>query len=269
MRSLLCSLVLAGALGFGGAARATEPTEGPRSLIITYRAVTPAQRPAFRRYLAHEEWRRLLALRQKGVVKNFQILFNPFQTEDTWDAMVVLRFATFTDTTGWIEVERTAPGGLDRAGLKLGSPVNTYSADADWEEGWDDAAADSRAIYYVIPYEYRKEDEYRSYVDGYVLPQLRGWMREGVISGYSIFMNRYPVGKPWDALFIYRYRNLEAFGRRQATVAKVREGLASDPTWSRWNQNKVGIRTESENTIAEAIQGGEESPDVSPRQRRH
>jgi hypothetical protein len=251
--SLLAALSVAAAAP--AVSRAAEAADGPRNLLITYRAESAAKRPAFRNYLAHEEWKRLDALRRQGVIRSFQILFNPFETQDTWDAMVVLRFKAFADTAKWIDIERTQPGGLDAAGLALAHPTDTYSADSDWEGGEDEDKADAGAMFYVIPYEYQNEGEYRTYVDGYVIPQVRGWMREGVLTGYHIYMNRYPVGRPWDVLFVYRYRDLEAFGKRQATVAKVRAGLASDPAWTRWSQNKQGIRTESENVIAQSIEG--------------
>jgi hypothetical protein len=244
------ALLLAPALG-----RAAEPAEGPKSLLITYRAETAAQRPAFRRYLQHQEWKTLDDLKRQGAIAGFQILFNPFETQDTWDAMVILRFATFEDSAKWIAVERDAPGGLDAEGLKLGHPIDTYSADAAWTAGEESAKADENAMFYVIPYEYRNEAEYRRYVDGYVIPQVAGWMKEGVLTGYRIFMNRYPVGKPWDALFVYRYRDLGAFGKRDATVAKVRAGLVSDPAWKAWSDTKAGLRTESENVVAQAVEG--------------
>jgi len=231
-----------------------ERQDGPRSILITYRT-DAARRPAFRQYLAHEEMARLASWKREGVIDGYQILFNPFETEDTWDAMLVLRFTRFTDTARWIAVERGNPGGLDVRGLALGHPFNTYSADIDWEGGDDSVAADHNAIFYVIPYEYRDAAQYRTYFEGYVLPQIRGWMRAGVLSGYRIFMNRYPVGKPWDVLFMYRYRDLSAFGQREPTIAKVRAGLkASDPEWVKWSQNKTDIRIESENVVAEAVE---------------
>lgn len=254
MRLRIVSLLAVAILTAPALARA-EAAEGPRSLLITYRTAAPAARPAFRAYLASQEAAKLAEWKRQGVIQGFQILFNPFQSEETWDAMVVLRFAKFADTAKWIAIERASPGGLDADGLKLAHPVNTYAADADWEEGEDSARADEGAMFYVIPYEYRNEAEYRRYVDGYVIPQVKGWMQAGVLTGYRIFMNRYPVGKPWDALFVYRYKDLGAFGRRDATVAKVRSGLMSDPAWKAWSDNKAGLRTESENTIAEAVQG--------------
>jgi hypothetical protein len=79
-------------------------------------------------------------------------------------------------------------------------------------------------------------------------------MREGVLGSYRIYMNRYPVGRPWDSLFVFRYRNLEAFGRREEIIAKVRKTLVDQPVWKQFSDIKQTIRTESENTIAEALQ---------------
>jgi hypothetical protein len=53
---------------------------------------------------------------------------------------------------------------------------------------------------------------------------------------------------------VYHYRDLESFGRRDQTVAKVRLTLVNDPEWKRLSDIKQNLRTESENTIAEALQ---------------
>jgi len=229
--------------------------DGPRSLLITYRSV-PATRPAFRTYLEGEGSARLAKLQGDGVLSSYQILFNPFTSSGTWDAMTILNFARYADTQRWKEIERTAPGGLSPKGLRLATPLDTYSADLSWQGTAAGASPDRNSVFYVIPYEYNAADQYRKYVDSYVIPQVKGWMREGVLNGYRIFMNRYQVGRPWDALFIYEYRDLESFGRRDATVAKVRTTLVDDPVWKQLNEIKQSIRTESENTIAEALHAG-------------
>jgi len=58
-----------------------------------------------------------------------------------------------------------------------------------------------------------------------VIPQMKGWLREGIISSYSLFLNRYYAGKPWDALLVLEYKDLESFGRRESIMARVRETL--------------------------------------------
>jgi hypothetical protein len=229
------------------------PGGGPSSILVTYRC-DPANRPAFRAYLRKDLLAELARLKSSGILRSYQILFNAFTTTMTWDAMAVLRFADYAQTQGWKDLERTRPGGLDAAGLRLAKSIDTYSADLPWEGQTDDSRNDAQGVYYVIPYEYSSADQYRKYVDAYVIPQVKGWMQEGVLSGYQIFMNRYQVGRPWDALFVYHYRDLEAFGRRDQTVAKVRLTLVNDPEWKRLNDLKQSIRTESENTIAEALQ---------------
>jgi hypothetical protein len=92
-------------------------------------------------------------------------------------------------------------------------------------------------------------------VDGYVIPQVKGWMREGILSRYRIFMNRYPVGDRWDALFVYEYKDMDSFGRREPTIAKVREPLRKDPNWAALNAIKSQIRSEAENVIADDLAG--------------
>lgn len=226
-------------------------TGGPRNLLITYRS-EPADRPAFRAYLQAEGKVQLDKLKHEGVLDRYQILFNPFVRSGTWDAMTVLTFKRYTDTQRWKDIERTMPGGLTPKGLRLAKPIETLSADLTWSGG-EEKADSHDSVYYVIPYEYVAADPYRKYVDGYVIPQLSGWLREGVLNSYRIFMNRYPVGPTWDALFVYQYRDLESFGRREETVAKVRKTLVDDPVWKQLSDIKQTLRTESENTIAEAI----------------
>ena len=252
IRFLAIACILTVGLTSTGAV-AEPPASGPSNILIAYHS-EPANRPAFRTYLQKDMLPRLAKLKSAGVLSSYQILFNPFVTDYTWDAMTVLRFTNYAATQRWKEIERTQPGGLNAAGLHLAQPINTYSADLPWEGQADDTGPDQDAVYYVIPYEYAAADQYRKYVDAYVIPQVTGWMREGVLSGYRIFMNRYQVGRPWDSLFVFRYRNLEAFGRRDEIVAKVRLTLVDNPEWKQLNAIKQTIRTESENTIADALQ---------------
>ncbi len=230
-----------------------QSSGGPTSILIAYRS-EPVNRPAFRAYLRKDMLLKLAKLKSTGVLSSYQILFNPFTTADTWDAMTILRFTSYAETQRWKVIERTEPGGLDAAGLRLAKPINTYSADLPWEAQADNSGPEEEGVYYVIPYEYAAADQYRKYVDAYVIPQFTGWIREGVLTGYRLFMNRYQTGRPWDSLFILHYRNLESFGRREETVAKVRLTLKDNPQWQELNSIKQTIRTESENTIAEALE---------------
>jgi hypothetical protein len=253
---LALALILTVPVLGGAPARAAQIaiSGGPRELLIAYRA-EPANRPAFRAYLQGEGAAQLEKLKREGVLKSYQILFNPFVQPATWDAMTVLSFNSFADTRRWQEIERTQPGGLTAAGLKLGKPVATYSADLEWEGDAGEPGPAADHVFYVIPYSYNTADQYRKYINGYLTPQVEGWMKEGVLSRYRIFMNRYPVGDPWDALFIYEYRNLEAFGRREEVLDKVRGPLRTDPVWKQLNDTKSTIRTETENTLADLIAG--------------
>jgi len=250
-------LTLAGALP---ALRAQE--SGPREILITYRC-QPADRPAFREYLERDEIAMLEQLKRDGALKRYKVLFNPIVTE-TFDAMIVLDFATYASTDSWLAIERKTPGGLTPAGLKLAKPLQTYLADLQWEEG-NDPPGGTKPVFYVIPYSYNSLDQYKAYIDAYLIPQVRGWMKEGVLNRYSLYLNRYPVGDPWDSLFIYEYRDRESFGKREETIAKVRDSLKNDPVWKHWSDIKATIRSESENTIMEEVTPRPSAPHPEPK----
>jgi hypothetical protein len=250
---IIVVMLLLGGLLWVRAARAAEPDDaGPHHLLITYRSEA-RDRPAFRSYLEGEGRAPFDKLVKDGTLKDYQVLFNPYNQAGTWDAMVVLDFNRHAGTRRWQEIERRSPGGLTARGLKLARPVDTYSADLTWQAAAPGAMARG-SVFYVIPYEYNSAGEYKKYVNAYVLPQVEGWMREGVLSGYRIFMNRFPVGRPWDALFIYQYKDSDAFGRRDEIVAKVRDGLKNDPVWQKLSETKGTMRTETENTITEVVE---------------
>jgi hypothetical protein len=250
---LLASLFLVAATATAIAAPAAaqeELQDGPRSLLISYRA-TAAHRVAFRHYLIADLAPRLRAMKAKGELTDFKIFYSWYRQPAVWDGLVVLRFPTFAAVSRWNGLEHDAPGGLDATGLTLADPISSYSSDMSWSRKPDEVR--DGEVYYIIPYEYRSESEYRDYVKAYVLPQFDGWIQSGALTGYELYMNRYGTGSPWDSLFIQHYRDMTAFGQRQTLTASVRAKLRDDPTWTAWSDKKAGIRTESENSIAELI----------------
>ena len=248
--ALGCAALAAPAAAADPAATLQQDQQMPRTLVIAYRT-GPAQRPAFRRYLIEQMAPRLRALEAAHQLEDFRILYSWYRQPNVWDATIALRFPDAAALKTWNERETTMPGGLDGAGLALADPVASFLVDLTWSAKPDDLRPG--AIYYVIPYSYQNEEEYRSYVEGYVLPQFAGWMKDGALIGYEIYMNRYPVGDPWDALFIQHYRDVDSFGRRQAVSAATRETLKGNVAWKAWSDRKGGIRSETENTIAELI----------------
>lgn len=249
---LLAVLLALSTLGLVAApARAqADLSSGPTTLLISYRT-TAANRPAFRHYLVDTMAPRLRAMEKAGRIAGFRILFSWYRQPQVWDALLVLRFPGFEAVANWNALEHDQPGGLDAAGLALADPVATYNCDLEWSHD-PDGVRDGE-VYYLIPYQYREAGEYRAYVKGYVVPQFEGWMKAGALDGYGLLMNRYSVGTPWDSLFILRYRDMDAFGRRQTVLDAVRDTLRTDPEWKAWSDKKAGIRTESENSIAELI----------------
>jgi len=150
-------------------------------------------------------------------------------------------------------LERTRPGGLSNAGLALAQPVLTSSADLAWSGANAGDTDTDTSVYYIIPYEYRNTEEYVKYAQAYMIPQYEGWLKDGALSGYEVLLNRYTVGDPWDVLVVLRYRDINAYGRRQQVLDKVRATLKDNAEWQAYHKRKSDIRSETENSIADLV----------------
>ncbi len=232
---------------------AQEKGEGPTNLIISYRC-EPKLRPEFRKYAQETLVQQFENWKKDGVFADYLILFSSFVDVDTWDMLVNLSFSKYMDTARWKEIEREKPGGLSGEALAIALPVNSYFVDLSWHGTSTTIKRDpSKAVYFVIPYDYSGKGEYKNYAEIYVIPQLEGWVREGVMTNYEIYLNQHPTGKPWDVLFIFEYKDLQAFAQRDVLKWKVRAELKDDPAWKTISEVKWDFRTERETVIADAI----------------
>lgn len=234
-------------------AAAQENPNGPIYLVTSYYC-SPANRAAFIKYMQTTGVNNFDGWKRNGTVADYQILFNSFVDHDTWDMMVVLKFNTYADSKRWYAVADTMPGGLDATGLALAQPTNTVVSDVSWQDQAASPGNPKEAIYFVIPYEYEDKTIYMRYFGVYVLPQLVGWMKAGIMSGYKILVNNHATGDIWDVLFVLEYRDIAAFGRRDEIKQAVRDQLVIDnPAWKLIHDMKHSVRTEGRTVISKAI----------------
>jgi L-rhamnose mutarotase len=231
--------------------RAQEKGTGPATLVVSYQC-KPENRVAFRAWLSGKGVSQLESWKKEGVVKDYQLLFSSFVNNYAWDAMAILQFDRYTDMAKWRQVERTMPGGLSPEALALGAPVNTYVMDLTWS-GAAKERDPSKAVYFVIPYSYNARQEYKNYVEAYVVPQLQGWLAAGNTTAYSIYLNQNETGQATDVYFILEYKDLEQLALRRATISRVRAGLAANPAWKKISDAKSDFRKEGEIVIADPI----------------
>ncbi|BCG05108.1 hypothetical protein PPGU19_096760 (plasmid) [Paraburkholderia sp. PGU19] len=249
--NLAIAAVLAGAL-HTSAASAVEPSDNDAlSLIITYQTA-PANRPALRRELEQSTARELARWKHDGRIKQYNLLFNRYADSDNWDAMAVLAFATPDDLSRWRTVELTRPAALSGKALSVTTTIHTTPVDTKRAETL--GTKSRNAVYVVIPYKTLVPmDEYEKYADGYVIPQFKGWMEEGVLSGYSLYTSQFPAGRPWSAMVMLQYKDEAALSAREAVVAKVRERLKNNPEWKAISDSKKNVRSEEQVVIADSV----------------
>jgi hypothetical protein len=244
-------VVLAALLSLASpAANAADPREsGPLAIVITYHAA-PANRAAFRKAMEEGEAAQFKRWKDEGVLRGANLLVNRHVDSVTWDAMALLTFASYAGVQRWNVIERTSPAGLSPKALALTSAIETAPGDL-MREGGKDAGS---GVFLIIPYEYLVPvNDYLSYLDGYVVPQMDGWMEEGVLAHYGVFLARYPAGRPWQSMLILEYKSDEALGARDATTAKVRGRLKDNPKWKAISDAKKNVRNEKAPVIADAL----------------
>ena len=249
---LLCFRCLGLALILAGSLRAQTQGAGACGLIISYKAA-PQDRPALRAFMEQKGVAQFERWRHEGVFARYQILLSTFANQDLNDLTVILQFDHFADVAKWSQVEREAAGGLATPEHFPAVPVQTDLVDL-YRSGAAASRDPAKAICLVIPYTVPGSlDEYRRYVDGYVIPQMEGWIRHGVISAYAVYINQNGAGAKWDALIIQEYNGYDGLAQREILKDQVRGELASNPTWKQWSQNKTHIRTEGHANLTEPI----------------
>jgi hypothetical protein len=242
----LLSFLLASA---AGAADSTDSSAS--ALIVTYH-VAPGNRPALRQELEKNGMRQFQRWKSEGILKSYRLLFNRYADSDNWDAMALLTFSSYVEAERWKKLEQTTPAGLSPKALGLITAIHTAPVDLVRSKGTADVATDS--VFVVIPYVTMvSAGDYLKYADGYVIPQFDGWIAEGALSQYDLFVGRFPAGRPWSTMVILEYKNEAALAKRNAVEDKVRARLREIPEWKTFSDNKKGIRDEKQVVIADQL----------------
>ncbi len=224
LRQVVYAALICFASFLSSAADKDDPKQtGPLTLIIQYKCL-PGQRTEFRQRMAviglhnFEKWK------ADGILSAYQLLFSRYVDTNGWDMLALLTFEKYADLSRWRAVEASMPAGLPVDAVSLSSSVETYPADL-MRQGTSRQSG-VRPVYLVVPYTISvAAPAYLKYFDVYVRPQFEGWIQEGVLSRYQVFMQRYTAGRPWDTLILLTYKDDESLGQRETVVAKVREKL--------------------------------------------
>jgi hypothetical protein len=219
---------------------------GPPALIVAVYA-KPGDRPALRRAVEGAQAAALRDWKARGLLTGYRLLFARYPDRAGWDALEMLRFADDAALARW---RKTVREPLDPSLLALAASLETTTVEFIRGEG----VSSSDPSVLVIPYQALVPPaEYSTYLDGYTIPQFRGWMKAGALDGFDIATTRYPAGRPWNALITLRYRDDAALGRREELVRSTRAALAADPRWKAFADAKKNVRTEGALVVADQV----------------
>ena len=234
------------------ASAADDPKQtGPIGLIIQYKCL-PAQRVDFRQRLIGGTLPSLARWQSDGILSEYHLLFSRYVDTNSWDALLLLTFRNYSEVTRWRHVEESSPAALHPDTLNIAVSIETYPVDLMRQGTQGDNPI--HPVYLVVPYTYSvATPAYLNYFDSYVAPQFQGWIKEGILSGYRAYLQRYTAARPWDTLIFLEYKDDEDFGQRERVVAKVREQLQADPDWRKFSDSKQNLRVEKEAVIADEL----------------
>jgi hypothetical protein len=248
---LCCAALLAAVAVSAQAAPAADPQDGGTTALVLEYHAAPVNRLALRQFMENEGLAQLERWKQQGLLRSYKVLFNRWVDNQNWDMLTLLNFPDAATMAKWQAVEATMPAGMPPKALALVNKIDTNPGDLYLEGG----SGKGNGAYVVIPYDYLvSTDKYLAYLRGYLVPQLDGWIKEGVLNKYSVYFGRYVVGRHWSALMFLEYNGDEGLGLREKTQAKVRAELAkSNPGWVEWSQNKANLRVTRQYIIADEL----------------
>ena len=244
------ALVCAAPVRIRAADQGDPKQTGPVGLIIQYKCL-PGHRVQLRQSM-EQELKRLADMQSNGVLAEYHVLFSRYVDTNAWDALTLLVFRDYSQVSHWRRVEQIAPAGLSPSTLALTLGVETYPVDLMRQTFSNENVP--RPVYLVVPYTISvSPPAYLQYADEYVRPQFDGWIKEGILAGYEIYMQRYTAARPWDTMIFLRYKDDDSFGQRENIVARVRQQLQSNPTWKAASDNKQSLRIEKQAVIADEL----------------
>ncbi len=245
----ICGLLCLAALA---ATAQQDPREtGPTTLVIQYRC-PPNNRVQLRQFMRDQGLKQLESWKRNSILAGYRVLFSRYVDTNNWDMAAILSFSMYDNVVKWRSVEHGSPAGLPDAALAWTTSVNTYPADLMVANAAE--TAPQHPVYLVIPYTISvAPPAYLEYFHSYVQPQCDGWIKEGVLGRYELYMQRYPAARPWDSLLILQYNDDDSLGARERVIAKVRQRLQSDPAWKELAGSKQNIRTEKEAVVADEL----------------
>jgi hypothetical protein len=221
--------------------------EGAAQVVLNYRC-DPANRATFRTHMETTGVDQFESWKKSGVFSDYLILFSTFSSSRTFDMWVILYFDRFADIGKWYEIEKKFPGGLTPEGHKLARPDGTVYTDIPWDSASRRKDL-SKSVFMIIPYKSLVSvNAYADYSEKYVIPQLKGWVRSGILPSYEIHQNTNPTNAPWDILMVFEYDGLRGIALRDQVKMDVRKEIGHDPDYKRYAEIKTTLRKEDEPT---------------------
>lgn len=95
--------------------------------------------------------------------------------------------------------------------------------------------------------------DYKAYTTSYVTPNMNLQRASGIMSQYTMYMERDPVAGKVRSLLVMEYADEAAYAKREQVKADSKKKLAANADWKRINDTKETIRTDISSTASNEV----------------
>jgi len=95
--------------------------------------------------------------------------------------------------------------------------------------------------------------EYKSYTQAYIVPNMGNQKDSGVMTSYTMFLERAGDDARSKAVLLKEYVDQAAFDRSEEIKEKHKPVLLANPEWKRINDTKATLRTDLNETLAKQV----------------
>lgn len=137
------------------------------------------------------------------------------------------------------------------AAPKLGANVTVRRADQLVHKETNGVHDAAKALFVVNHYEALVPlDAYTTYTQDYIVPNMDNQAQSGVMTGYTMYLEREPAGTHSKAVLVKEYLDRDAFVRSDAIKDAHKLVVLQDAKWKGINDTKETIRTDLSETVA-------------------
>lgn len=255
-------LLAAGLLSVPANSQAETAEKEERSHVILTFSAPAVQHEKMRDFFRDDGKELFDKYRDEGLIADYRILINMLSnSEAIFDVSIIMDIEEGPNIQRLEEIEERLLRLVRRERFGKHITMEADVLDAYLMTSRDDIdptslSEDGGGVYIVAPHviEIGNLRDYRIYSDEYLLPIMEAYIGAEALNGFTLYINSYPAGSPWQALLVFKFEDFEQMERREQVQGELRaELIAEDPVWKDWYGRRYDFRSELRTVMSSPV----------------